>query len=97
MKIVLNHSFHIKIISSDKKAIYNYIMNTSEVKNGLKHVFIPMGADFNYLQAGKNFKLMDKIMEKFNLGRSRPTSTYVIKRSRSQVVIATQLCSACLS
>ena len=41
-------------------------MNTSEVKNGLKHVFIPMGGDFNYLQAEENFKIMDKIMEKFN-------------------------------
>lgn len=66
MKIVLNHSFHIKIISSDKKAIYNYIMNTSEVRNGLNHVFIPMGGDFNYLQAEMNYKIMDDMIEKFN-------------------------------
>ena len=66
MKIVLNHSFHIKNICSDKKAIYDYIMNTSEVKNGLNHVFIPMGGDFNYLQAELNYKIMDDIIKKFN-------------------------------
>ena len=41
-------------------------MNTSEVKNGLNHVFIPMGGDFNYLQAEKNYKIMDIIIKKFN-------------------------------
>ena len=66
MKIVLNHSFHIKNICSDKKAIYDYIMNTSEVKNGLNHVFIPMGGDFNYMQAEINYKIMDDIIKKFN-------------------------------
>ena len=66
MKIVLNHSFHIKNICSDKKSIYDYIMNTSEVKNGLNHVFIPMGGDFNYMQAEINYKIMDDIIKKFN-------------------------------
>ena len=66
MKFVLNHSFHIKNICSDKKSIYDYIMNTSEVKNGLNHVFIPMGGDFNYMQAEINYKIMDDIIKKFN-------------------------------
>lgn len=43
-----------------------YIMNKPNVKHGLGQVMIPMGGDFQYIEAETNFQRMDQLIADFN-------------------------------
>ena len=45
--------------------MYDYVIEMNEHYRG-NHLLVPMGGDFSYMEANKNFELMDNLIEYFN-------------------------------